>query len=229
MSRLRDLFLALFFVSAATAFGADQDALVLRYLNAKYTKLNAWSGRITHETRSVALGSGRFQEGIIEFQRPNKFRFRLEGSEGSEFVSDGKSAWQLFPASKDRGMLVRRLKSVNNSHLDRYLIFLRGFSGGLSGAKGTNTKESIEKNYSIKTESPAPDSFAVAFSPKAPSEVSEIRIEFKNDSKVFDRVVIKDEVGGETIITLLSHKSVKSFADKHFQPTIPKNATIEDI
>ncbi len=92
--------------SAEKAAVLDTDTrMVIRSISERYRALKAWRARFSQETFSTGLGKGNFSAGEFTFVPPNKFRYSIVNPDPSDFISNGREAWQIqYRKGRDNGL-----------------------------------------------------------------------------------------------------------------------------
>jgi len=192
--------------------------MLLKSIAERYKALGNWSATFQQKTFSTGLGKGTDNEGRFTFQGPNKFRYSLLGSEASDFVSDGKSAWHIvYREGRAKPADVKHFVSVKGLELERYLILLKGL--------GTNEKKLLE-DFVVKARK-QDQAIELELQPKKSAEISKIVLVFKNDSQAPYRAVMEDAIGNTTTVNIGSYESNKKTDPKIFQPDYPKGSKVE--
>lgn len=200
--------------------------LVLRSISQRYKKLKSWKATFTQENFSTGLGTGTFNEGRFDFVAPNKFRYSIMRPESSDFISNGKEAWQVvFNKGRDKPAFVRHISKLNKIDLERYLLVLRGID-----AESPEKEAQLTKDFTLKGNFIGQD-LSLEMIPKKSSEISKVVLIFKNAIEAPYRAVIEDAVGGKTTITIVSFDSLSpdKVDEKTFRPEYPKGSEVEEL
>lgn len=211
------LVLGFFTPSPARADG-ESSAIIKKSLASRFARLPQWKAHFTQETSSVGLGRGSFSEGRFVFVRPNLFRYSLVSPEKSDFIHNGKEAWQIiYPRGAAKPPHVRHFKDPSRLDLNRYLVLFRGLPTG---------QQSDDFNVQGKREN---QDLVVEITPRKDSEIVNMVLVFKNNVEAPYRAVLKDTLGNTTTITVGSFEPLKKVEEAEFRPEIPKNAVIEEL
>lgn len=226
--------LGLFFASAIAATPAPQPKAlpaagpdkvtqdVMALFSSRYKRLQHWKATFSQETFSVGLNRGSFGEGQFVFSAPDRFRYELKFPETSEYVSNGKEAWQVvYRNGRNKPAFVRHAKSLNSLQIESYLVFLRGLD-----AKG---RRSADEVFRIKG-SQQDGEWRLELSPRSPdSGVASVLVAFKTGAEVPDRFVVTDALGNTTTVKLKSFSRAQGpWPEAEFKPTIPRDSEVEE-
>lgn len=221
MQRVINLFYLLllgFFAPFSARAEGTSSALIKKSLATRFARLPRWKAHFTQETASVGLGRGSFSEGRFVFVKPNLFRYSLVSPEKSDFIHNGKEAWQIiYPRGATKPPHVRHFKDPSRLDLNRYLVLFRGLPTG---------KPADDFNVQGKSEG---TDLVVEITPRKDSEILSMVLVFKNSVEAPYKAVLKDSLGNTTIITVGSFESLKKVDDSEFRPEIPKDAVIEEL
>lgn len=203
----------------------SETRVILRSISARYQTLRAWRARFSQETFSTGLGKGNFSAGEMTFVPPNKFRYTIVNPDASDFVSNGREAWQIqYRKGREKPAFVRHFRKVSGTELDRYLVFLRGFDVS-TPAKEKAFLRAFEAKGAFQT-----GDLSVELKPRQASDVAAITLLFKNDIEAPYRVVVVDTLGNRTMITVGSFEQIKTPVDeKTFAPDYPKGSEVEEL
>ncbi len=211
------MFLGYFAPHSVRAEG-ESSAIVKKSLATRFARLPQWKAHFTQETSSVGLGRGSFSEGRFIFVKPNLFRYSLVSPEKSEFIHNGKEAWQIiYPRGAAKPPHVRHFKDPSRLDLNRYLVLFRGLPTG---------KQGEEFNVQGRRED---ENLVVEITPRKDSEILSMVLVFKNNVEAPYRAILKDSLNNTTTITLGSFEALKKVDESEFRPEIPKNAVIEEL
>jgi len=169
-------FLFLFSINA-TAIDAQDLSSYLKQLN----NLTARFVQHTHDGQGSLLQT---QTGKIYLQHPNKFRWESEPPFEQLLLTNGSTLWQYD----------QDLEQVTVQTLDQRISATPALL--LSG-----NFQDIEKEYDIYAEELQEEHHFVLIPKRADSLFDRLRMEFDRD-KMLRRMIIKDEVGQKTVISL---------------------------
>ncbi len=201
---------------------AEADAetkLVLQSLKQRYENLGSWESNFTQTEKSPGFAGEIMSEGYFKFVLPNQFHLATRGkSLVKKFVSNGKAAIYI----EDTGVgkpseryFAREFKNVNTLELERYLLFFRGLQKG---------EEQKEFKVTGKVKKP---NLEITLVPNGESDFSEVTIVFHNAEEFPKELLLKDALGGETNLKILTPKKIKKVDPSWFDLSIPKGAKIE--
>lgn len=200
--------------------------IIFKSVLERYSKLGNWRAKFTQETFSPGLGKGSFNEGMFHYVRVGsleKFRYSLEGPEFSDFISNGKEAWQIFfRQGRNKAAEVKHFRNLKNIDLNRYLIFFRGVSRRSSDMK------TIENNFKISG-SLQGTLIILNLEPKTESDVAKIELVFENHIEAPKSATITDQLGSTTTIKITSFEGIKKSEDAVFEPKIPSGSKVEEL
>jgi outer membrane lipoprotein-sorting protein len=195
--------------------------LALRSVSERYRKLRHWTADFSQETFSTGLGRGTFQTGQFRFLEPSHVDFDLSEPDASRFVSNGREAWQLkYSKGKGKAAEGYHFSQVSDLELSRYLIFLRGIDVS-SPAK----EKELFKDYKVSAKVDA-STIALTLVPKQNSEVSSVELYFSQTKVPPEKIVLEDEIGNRTTVTLTKADTEAKLDPATFKPEIPRGSKI---
>ncbi|MBP7843791.1 MAG: outer membrane lipoprotein carrier protein LolA [Proteobacteria bacterium] len=200
--------------------------IIFKSVLERYRKLGNWRAKFTQENFSPGLGKGSFNEGMFHYVRNDaleKFRYSLEGPEYSDFISNGKEAWQIFfRQGRNKAAEVKHFRNLKNIDLNRYLIFFRGVSRRSSDIKA------IEKNFKISG-SLQGSLIILNLEPKTESDIAKIELVFENHVEAPKSATITDQLGSTTTIKITSFEGIKNSDNSVFEAKIPSGSKVEEL
>ncbi len=204
---------------------SPQTTMVLKVVSKKYKNLGNWSAAFSQETYSVGLGKGTFALGNFTFSPPSSFVYKVEGSDPSEFVSNGKEAW-LIKTRPDptQPTSVKHFEQLKNVELNQYLLLLRGidFENKASTAK-------LLKSFNI-TSAIQNQNLELVLEPKVPEEILRVSLYFDTRSDAPQKAVLEDALGGKTTIIVTSHQKLATKpSPETFVAKIPPGSKVEKL
>lgn len=214
----------LFAVNVAMAADAPEAVTrkVLADVQARYARLKNWEAKFTQETASVGLGRSSFSKGELKFAAPNKFYYSIAFPDPSDFVSNGKEAWQIiYRKGHDKPAYVRHFKSIDDTGIEKYLVIFRGWDPKTKGPFKDFTITGTNQNGNLDLE----------LKPKETSEeISRLSIRFEKSREAPSNAVLVDALENKTTIVIESFSILKTApSDEFFRPKIPKDSEIEEF
>lgn len=148
------------------------------------------------------------QKGVLFLSKPNKFKWESEAPYEQILVSNGTTLWQYDPDLEQATIqkLDERLSSTP-------VLLLSG------------DYKKLSSEYDVYGETLQDESHFVLIPKRNDALFDRLRLEF-NGQKNLTRMVIKDEVGQQTIITLSSVKKHQSFDRSIFEFTVPEGTDV---
>ncbi len=204
---------------------SSETRIILKSVSERYKKLSVWKARFTQETYSVGLGSGTLSEGEFEFSAPNKFRYSILRPAASDFISNGKEAWQIiYKKGRGQAPFVRHFRDLKKIDLQKYLMILKGIDWN-----GPKSEKALAENFSVEGKI-TNDEISLELKPRQASEIVSLVMLFKNSIEPPSRVIIRDALDAQTNIVVTSFEILKTAIDaKHFAPVLPKGSEVEEL
>lgn len=193
-------FLFLFSINA-TAIDAQDLSSYLKQLN----NLTARFVQHTHDGQGSLLQT---QTGKIYLQHPNKFRWESEPPFEQLLLTNGSTLWQYD----------QDLDQVTVQTLDQRISATPALL--LSG-----NFQDIEKEYDIYAEELQEEHHFVLIPKRADSLFDRLRMEFDRD-KMLRRMIIKDEVGQKTVISLSNFNNQGALKSELFNFIAPEGVDV---
>jgi outer membrane lipoprotein carrier protein len=159
----------------------------------------------THDGNNSLLQT---QKGRLSLTRPNKFKWESYAPYEQVLVSNGSTLWQYDPD----------LEQVTIQKLDNRLSSTPVLL--LSG----NSKD-VSKEYDVYSEKLQDEYHFVLIPKRTDTLFDRLRLEF-NPEKVLRRMVIKDEVGQKTVITLSGVKKLTNITPETYEFIVPEGTDI---
>jgi outer membrane lipoprotein-sorting protein len=209
---------------APTAALDSETRIVLKAVSERYKKLGNWQATFTQETYSVGLGQGGFNEGRFHYVAPASFRYSIIRPEASDFITDGKQAWQvIYRKGRGKAAYVRQFADVRKMDLTRYMFLLRGI-GAYSPAK----EKALLKDFALKGTAKE-GALALEITPKRSEEISKIVLNFEKNSLAPGRAILTDALGNKTTLVIMSFESITKIDPKLFAPDYPPDSEVEKL
>ncbi len=184
--------LLLTIVSVQASESAGQLSMYLKGMN----NIQARFVQHTFDGKGTLLQS---QQGTLSLKRPNKFRWESD----QLLLSNGETLWQY---DED-------LEQVSIQKLDKRLSVTPALLL-------TGNVQSITQEYDVYGE-PLDAEYHFVLIPKRKDTLFDrLRLEFDKE-KLLSRMIIKDEVGQKTIITLSNVRQDSNISDSLFEFVIP--------
>jgi len=148
------------------------------------------------------------QKGVLFLSKPNKFKWESAAPYEQILVSNGSTLWQYDPDLEQATIqkLDERLSSTP-------VLLLSG------------DYKKLSSEYDVYGETLQDESHFVLIPKRNDALFDRLRLEF-NGQQNLTRMVIKDEVGQQTIITLSSVKKHLNFDDSIFEFTVPEGTDV---
>ncbi len=179
-------------ISAQASESAGQLSTYLKGMN----NIQASFVQHTFDGKGTLLQS---QQGTLLLKRPNKFRWESD----QLLLSNGETLWQY---DED-------LEQVSIQKLDQRLSVTPALLL-------TGNVQSITKEYDVYGEPMDAEYHFVLIPKRSDTLFDRLRLEF-DDRKLLSRMIIKDEVGQKTIISLSNVKQDNDIKDSMFEFVIP--------
>lgn len=199
----------LFFCLSGLANSSDElitpDSKLLSSYLGGVNNLTANFVQHTHDGNQSLLQT---QKGRLSLTRPNKFKWESDAPYEQILVSNGQTLWQYDPD----------LEQVTVQKLDNRLSSTPVLL--LSG----NSKY-VSKEYDVYSEVLQDETHFVLIPKRNDALFDRLRLEF-NAEKLLRRMVIKDEVGQKTVITLSNSKQLKSIDSSVYEFVAPEGTDI---
>jgi outer membrane lipoprotein carrier protein len=190
-------------VETAAPAKAKRKALpqVLQDVEAKYSKAATMQAEFTQVIDVVALKSKKVSSGVIMARRPDKLRWETLKPDMNLLVSDGKHFWYYTPPfdEGEHGQLIERKSSKAQSRLANALL-----SGSFS----------VARDMKISQENPS--KFLLIPKRGSAGSVNRIEIEIDPNEKLIRKVVLDNQGGNHTEITLSKIELGKKLGDEAF-------------
>jgi outer membrane lipoprotein-sorting protein len=197
---------------------------VVHSISTRYQKLRNWQATFTQETANPALGTTTYNEGRFRFVWPNKFRYSLMRPESEDFISNGTEAWHVvYREGRGKPASVKHFKNVSHLELDRYLLLLKGIEV-LTPAKEKELLDHFLVSGFLKD-----GLLWLELAPREASEISGIRLEFKNQDSTPSRAIISDAIGAAITVKIITHAAWPAKDLTPFLPDFPKGSKVEEL
>lgn len=207
MKRFYFTLLVLLFVNPAASVSNSEspDAQLLSSFLNGIDNVTADFVQHTHDGNHSLLQT---QKGRMSLTRPNKFKWESHAPYEQVLVSNGETLWQYDPD----------LEQVTIQKLDNRLSSTPVLL--LSG----NSKH-VSKEYDVYSEK-LQDEFHFVLIPKRTDALFDrLRLEFDANKNLM-RMVIKDEVGQKTVISLSNVKKMNKIASDVYEFTVPEGTDV---
>ncbi len=189
-----------FFLIATFQVQAQEDVLLLSNYLKGLNNIQAEFVQHTFDGKGTLLQT---QKGSLHLKRPNKFRWKSHSPFEQLLLSNGETLWQY---DED-------LEQVSIQKLDQRLSVTPALL--LTGSVDT-----ISQEYNVYGE-PLGDEYHFVLIPKGEDTLFDrLRLEF-DGQKLLSRMIIKDEVGQKTIISLMGVQKDKNLDDAFFTFDVP--------
>jgi outer membrane lipoprotein carrier protein len=180
---------------------------LLKEVEAHYGKsptLAAAFNQVSH----TATGNTKKSAGIVEFKRPNKFRWQVTQPDPSISVSNGVKAWHYTPPfdEEDHGQVIIKRASEVQTKLANALL-----SGSFSTIRD------------MKITPAGANSFTLVPKRGSAGTVRKARIEVNPETKFIWKVTLDHAGGNRAEITLSNIQLGKPLADDLFNFKVPPN------
>lgn len=159
----------------------------------------------THDGNQSLLQT---QKGRLSLTRPNKFKWESEAPYEQVLVSNGETLWQYDPD----------LEQVTIQKLDNRLSSTPVLL--LSG----NSKH-VSSEYDVYSEKLQDEVHFVLIPKRNDALFDRLRLEFSAD-KTLKRMVIKDEVGQKTVITLSNTRQLEAINASVYEFKVPEGTDV---
>lgn len=156
---------------------------------------------------------------------PNLFRYSLYRPEASDFISNGKEAWQIiFKKGRDRPAFVRHFGDLTKIDLQKYLMLLKGIEW-----KDASSEKKLTQDFQIQGKAEKTE-FTLELQPRQASDLTSLTFFFKNNVEPPYRISLKDALDAKTDIVITSFDILQKPIDKkHFEPSYPKGSEVEEL
>lgn len=190
--------------AAATDLNSQDSELLLNYLEG----IDNLKANFVQQTIDGNQNLLQTQEGALSLSRPNKFKWQSQAPYEQVLVSNGTTLWQFDPD----------LEQVTIQKLDQRIsstpvLLLSGDSS------------SISKEYEVYSEPMQQEMHFVLIPRRNDVLFDRLRLEF-SASKALVRMIIKDEVGQKTVISLSNHKQVAMIQASEYEFIPPDGVDI---
>lgn len=190
--------------AAAIDLNSQDSELLLNYLEG----IDNLKANFVQQTIDGNQNLLQTQEGALSLSRPNKFKWQSHAPYEQVLVSNGTTLWQFDPD----------LEQVTIQKLDQRIsstpvLLLSGDSS------------SISKEYEVYSESMQQEMHFVLIPRRNDVLFDRLRLEF-SASKALVRMIIKDEVGQKTVISLSNHKQVAMIQASEYEFTPPDGVDV---
>jgi chaperone LolA len=185
---------------------------LLQEVEANYEKsatLSATFNQVVHS----ATGTTKKSSGVVEFKRPDKFRWEERTPDPNISVSNGVKFWHYTPPfdEDDRGqVIVRKAREVQNRVMNALL------AGRFSAIK------------EMKIRPDGANAFTLVPKRGSAGTVKKARIEINPESKYIYKVTLDHAGGNRAEITLSEIQLGKSLSDDQFDFKVPPNTDQAD-
>ena len=200
----RFLLLAVCFFTDFSAQAAESTVILSDYLQGM-NNIEAEFVQHTFDGKGTLLQT---QKGILHLKRPNKFRWQSQSPFEQLLLSNGETLWQY---DED-------LEQVSIQKLDQRLSVTPALL--LTG----NVK-TIAQEYEVYGEALDAEYHFVLIPKRTDTLFDRLRLEF-DGNKLLSRMVIKDEVGQKTIISLQKVRQSDQLLDSLFEFNIPSGIDV---
>jgi len=207
---MKRLYMSLLLLLCSSSFVYSDDTvkpdaqLLTEYLSATDNIISNFVQH-THDGNQSLLQT---QKGRLSLSRPNKFKWESEAPYEQTLVSNGETLWQYDPD----------LEQVTVQKLDNRLsstpvLLLSGNS------------EYVSKEYDVYSEKLQDEMHFVLIPKRNDALFDRLRLEFSED-KSLNRMVIKDEVGQKTVITLSNTQQLKTIDASVYEFIVPEGTDV---
>ncbi len=207
---MKRLYMSLLLLLCSSSFVYSDDTgmpdarLLTEYLSAT-DNITSNFVQHTHDGNQSLLQT---QKGRLSLSRPNKFKWESEAPYEQALVSNGETLWQYDPD----------LEQVTVQKLDNRLsstpvLLLSGNS------------EYVSKEYDVYSEKLQDEMHFVLIPKRNDALFDRLRLEFSQD-KSLKRMVIKDEVGQKTVITLSNTQRLKTIDASIYEFKVPEGTDV---
>ena len=207
---MKRLYMSLLLLLCSSSFVYSDDTvkpdaqLLTEYLSAT-DNITSNFVQHTHDGNQSLLQT---QKGRLSLSRPNKFKWESEAPYEQTLVSNGETLWQYDPD----------LEQVTVQKLDNRLsstpvLLLSGNS------------QYVSKEYDVYSEKLQDEMHFVLIPKRNDALFDRLRLEFSED-KSLKRMVIKDEVGQKTVITLSNTQQLKTIDASVYEFTVPEGTDV---
>lgn len=207
---MKRLYMSLLLLLCSSSFVYSDDTvkpdaqLLTEYLSAT-DNITSNFVQHTHDGNQSLLQT---QKGRLSLSRPNKFKWESEAPYEQTLVSNGETLWQYDPD----------LEQVTVQKLDNRLsstpvLLLSGNS------------QYVSKEYDVYSEKLQDEMHFVLIPKRNDALFDRLRLEFSDD-KSLKRMVIKDEVGQKTVITLSNTQQLKTIDASVYEFIVPEGTDV---
>ena len=205
--------LALFLSAAAPAEPAHDPTNTTELVGAleqTYKGVTSLKADFVQVQRSAATGEVR-QKGVVQLKRPRKARWEFQGADGTTFVTDGKTIWLYTPSAKQ--------------------VIETGSASGAGGGGMGELLDSLDKldqffNLQLVEGQDGKRSYRVIATPKSPAQYKQLEIVVSRKSYTVEKVVVVDQMGGQTELTFSSVKLNSDVPDTAFTFSVPAGVQV---
>ena len=198
-----------FAAPASTPSSASSGSEVLKKLQEKYEEVSTIKASFTQETFYKTLGQSQLSGGTLFIKKPGKMRWRYEGDDTDELISDGTTFW-IF--QKDLFQVIET--QARGGPPAVALKFLTGMAD-------------IEDDFEVELSKEDKKSWTLLLRPRANMpNVKTIRVEVDKAKLLVLKTVVNDPFGTRTTVSLSNVTLNEEIEDSFFVFKTPKGVKV---
>ena len=198
-----------FAASSAITGAAGSGSEVLKKLQERYEEVSTIKASFTQESFYKTLGQSQLSGGSLFLKKPGKMRWRYEGDDSDELISDGTTFW-IF--QKDLFQVIETRARGGPPAVA--LKFLTGMAD-------------IEDDFEVELEKEDKETWTLMLRPRAAMpNVKTIRVEVDKAKLLVVKTVVNDPFGTRTTVTLSNIILNEDIEDSFFVFKTPKGVKV---